>query len=76
MSRSSSFPQNMSFGSVSRLFMSVLYAAVGLAFLFTDLLKDRIAEHRMLIGGVLLGYGIVRLFMWWRWNKAQEQAKG
>ncbi len=65
----------MSFGSISRLFMSVLYAGVGLAFLCTDLLKDRITENRVLIGGVLLGYGIVRLFMWWRWHKAQEQAK-
>lgn len=55
--------------------MSALYAAVGLAFLCTDMLKDRIPEHRMLIGGVLLGYGILRLFMWWRWHKAQEHAK-
>lgn len=62
----------MSFGSISRLAMSVLYSTVGLAFLFTDVLSDRIAEHRTLIGGVLLGYGILRLFMWWRWYKSQQ----
>jgi predicted MFS family arabinose efflux permease len=67
--------QPMSFGSISRLFMSVLYVVVGLAFLCTDMLKDRIAEKRMVIGGVLLAYGIVRLFMWWRAHKAPEQAK-
>lgn len=53
--------------------MSLLYAAAGLAFLCTDLLKSRIAEHRTLIGGVLLGYGIIRLFLWWRWYRAQER---
>lgn len=63
----------MSFASISRLAMSLLYAAAGLAFLCTDLLKSRIAEHRTLIGGVLLGYGIIRLFLWWRWYRAQER---
>ncbi|MBL7950212.1 MAG: hypothetical protein JNM62_00715 [Flavobacteriales bacterium] len=65
----------MSFGNISRLLMSLLYVCGGGMFLFTDMLKDRISQNRMPIGGVLLGYGIVRLFMWWRWYKAQEQAK-
>ena len=63
----------MSFGSISRLFMSAFYAVAGLLFLFTDVLKDTIADHRALIGGILLGYGVLRFFLWQRWNKTQQQ---
>lgn len=55
--------------------MSLLYTALGAALLFTNALKDRITEHRMLFGGLLLGYGLVRLFMWWRGYKAQRGEK-
>lgn len=63
----------MSFGSISRLFMSALYIVVGLVFLFTDVLKDRFPEHRQVIGGVLVGYGIIRFVLWQRWNKTRQQ---
>lgn len=63
----------MSFGSISRLFMSAFYLIGGCVLLFTDVFADRIADHRMVIGGVLVGYGILRFFLWQRWNKAQQQ---
>ncbi|MBL7954648.1 MAG: hypothetical protein JNJ91_06390 [Flavobacteriales bacterium] len=65
----------MSFGSISRLFMSAFYAVAGLLFLLTDVLQETIPEHRYLIGGVLLGYGVLRFFLWQRWKKAQQQER-
>lgn len=52
--------------------MSALYTVAGLIFLFTDVFADRIAEHRVLIGALLLGYGIMRLVLWRRWQKNQQ----
>ncbi len=63
----------MSFGSITRLFMSTLYTAAGGGFLFTDMVRDKVPDNRLIIGGLLLGYGLLRFYMWYRWNKAQGQ---
>ena len=62
----------MTLGSISRLFMSTLYAAVGAGFLCTNLVRDKVPENRIVIGGLLLGYGLLRFYMWHRWNQAQR----
>ncbi len=63
----------MSFESISRLFMSAFYLIAGCVLLFTDLFADRITDYRNEIGGVLIGYGILRFFLWQRWNKSQQE---
>lgn len=63
----------MTFGSIARLFMSAVYAGVGCGFLFTDMVRDKVPENRLIIGGLLLGYGVLRFYMWQRWNKAQRR---
>jgi hypothetical protein len=47
------------------LFMSVFYIACGCVLLFTDALKDVITQWRTAIGAVLVGYGLVRLVIWY-----------
>lgn len=45
--------------------MSVVYILCGCALLFTDALKHSIVYYRNVIGGVLVGYGALRLIMWY-----------
>lgn len=45
--------------------MSVVYILAGCALLFTDALKNSIVHYRNIIGGVLMGYGVLRLVMWY-----------
>lgn len=45
--------------------MSVVYILFGCALLFTDVLKNSIVHYRNVIGGVLVGYGALRLIMWY-----------
>lgn len=63
----------MSFGNVSRLVMSAFYTLAGLALLFTDVLADTITTYRSLIGGVLVGYGLLRSVLWWQWRQRQAR---
>lgn len=55
------------------LAMSALYFALGILFLFTDVLQDRIPTYRIPLGLVLLTYGIGRAWIWKR-KYAQEQS--
>ena len=49
--------------------MSVTYIALGGVLLFTQLGDHLISEQRKLFGGLLLGYGLFRGFLWWkRWR--------
>lgn len=48
------------------LVMSGIYVLAGCAFLFTDALVALIPRYRLPIGLVLLGYGVVRFFLWRR----------
>lgn len=48
------------------LAMSVLYVLAGCAFLFTNAFLQLIPNYRLLIGLLLLGYGVVRAYLWRR----------
>lgn len=48
------------------LFMCVFYAGVGASFLFTDAFGEVIPRFRTGIGLLLLGYALVRGYMWRR----------
>lgn len=54
------------------LAMSVFYLVMGLLFLTTDVLIGPLPHYRPAIGGVLLGYGLLRGWMWFR--KRQNEA--
>ncbi len=54
------------------LAMSVLYVLAGCAFLFTDAFVQLIPKYRLVLGLLLLGYGVVRAYMWRR--KYADQA--
>lgn len=41
--------------------MAIFYMAFGFFMAFTDVLKDRLPNYRLLIGGILMGYGVFRL---------------
>lgn len=56
------------------LAMSVFYAVLGVLFLATDVLAEALPHYRPAIGAVLLGYGLVRGWMWYR--KRRGQATG
>lgn len=62
----------MPFSRILRLVMSAFYAVVGLLFLLTDVLADRIPDHRTVLGAVLLGYGLLRLVMWLRGRRSHR----
>lgn len=48
------------------LAMSVLYVLAGCAFLFTHAFARLIPNYRIAIGLLLLGYGVVRAYIWRR----------
>lgn len=54
------------------LAMSLIYVAAGALLLFTDLFAAEIVRFRVPLGLVLVGYGILRWFMW-RKKQAQEE---
>jgi hypothetical protein len=53
--------------------MSVFYAVLGVLFLATDVLAEALPHYRPAIGAVLLGYGLVRGWMWYRKRRNQAQ---
>jgi hypothetical protein len=56
------------------LVMSVFYLAVGLGFLFTDMLIEWVPQWRTAIGAVIAGYGLLRGYMWWRKHAPGSEA--
>jgi hypothetical protein len=55
------------------LAMSLVYVLFGCLFLFTDFLYWQIMRYRVPLGLVLLGYGILRTFMWRRKNMQSQE---
>ncbi len=55
------------------LAMSALYVLAGCVFLFTNALVELIPRFRSPLGLLLLGYGVVRAYMWRR--KYADQAR-
>lgn len=52
----------------------MVYIALGSLLLFTQLGSHVIAVQRSLIGGLLLGYGLLRGFLWYRKTKSATSA--
>lgn len=48
------------------LIMSAIYLVVGLLLLSDQTFFSQISRYRMPMGGLLVGYGVMRGFMWWR----------
>ena len=48
------------------LAMSVFYIVCGAVIMFTDAFIRLIPNYRVALGGVLVGYGALRLWMWYR----------
>jgi prepilin signal peptidase PulO-like enzyme (type II secretory pathway) len=48
------------------LAMAVVYMALGLALLVTNVLQHVVPNYRSALGAVLLGYGAIRLWSWYR----------
>jgi len=40
--------------------MTLIYAGIGVVFLFTGFLSDMLPDNRKLVGGVFLGYSVFR----------------
>lgn len=40
--------------------MTLIYAGIGVVFLFTDFLLNMLPDKRMLVGGIFLGYSVFR----------------
>lgn len=53
--------------------MSVVYIASGGLLLFTDLANNIITVQRSVIGGLLMGYGLLRGYLWYRKGKTPSQ---
>lgn len=54
--------------------MSVVYIALGSLLLFTTVGDYVIPVRKPLIGGLLLGYGLLRGFLWYRKGRAAKAA--
>jgi len=48
------------------LIMSTLYVLAGCLILFTDALAENIRGFRLPLGILLIGYGVVRAYLWRR----------
>lgn len=40
--------------------MTLIYAGIGIVFLFTDFLSNMLPDNRKLVGGIFLGYSVFR----------------
>ena len=60
---------------VLRIAMPVVYIAAGAALLTTPVLADSITRYRPVLGGILLGYGLLRVFMWWNKRRKEPAAE-
>jgi|GEM_PF-1141802 hypothetical protein len=56
------------------LFMPVFYSGAGAVLLFTDAMADTVGVYRRALGGVLLGYGLLRAILVWRSYRRKQVA--
>jgi hypothetical protein len=42
------------------ILMTLIYAGIGVVFLFTDFLSNMLPDNRKLVGGIFLGYSVFR----------------
>ncbi len=57
------------------LVMSTLYVLAGCLFLFTDVLAEQISTFRVPLGLMLVGYGVVRAYLWRRKYADQHESE-
>ena len=57
------------------LVMSTLYVLAGCLFLFTDVLAEQIGTFRVPLGLMLVGYGVVRAYLWRRKYADQPESE-
>lgn len=57
------------------LVMSTLYVLAGCLFLFTDVLAEQISTFRAPLGLMLVGYGVVRAYLWRRKYADQPESE-
>lgn len=57
------------------LVMSTLYVLAGCLFLFTDVLAEQISTFRVPLGLMLVGYGVVRAYLWRRKYADQPESE-
>lgn len=53
------------------LLMSLFYLGLGALFLFTTIWIEAIPSYRMALGAAFVGYGALRMWMWFRKRKQE-----
>lgn len=66
----------MSLRTLLNLIMPVFYFVVGGVLLATDVLSDTIGQYRMGLGVLLLSYGALRAFLFWRRSNQHDASEG
>ena len=56
------------------LAMSAIYLVAGAAIALTNVALDLIPRWRTALGAVLIGYGIVRMLLWYRKDRRQRES--
>ena len=64
----------MSLRELFGLFMPLFYIVVGVILLAADASFQAISRYRPVLGGLLLGYGLLRAFLLWRKHRIQRRA--
>jgi hypothetical protein len=62
----------MGFKEGFALAMSAVYVLCGILIGFTDVARELIPRFRPALASVLIGYGILRFYLWWRKRKREE----
>ena len=57
------------------LVMSTLYVLAGCLFLLTDVRAEQISTFRVPLGLMLVGYGVVRAYLWRRKYADQHESE-
>jgi len=65
----------MSLRTLLNLIMPVFYIVVGGVLCTTDVLSDTIGQYRMGLGVLLLSYGGLRAFLFWRKRNQQDDTE-
>ena len=64
----------MGFKEGFALAMSAVYVLCGVLVGFTDVAAELIPRYRPALAVVLIGYGILRFYLWWRKRKREDAA--
>ena len=62
----------MGFKDGFALAMSAVYVISGVLVGFTATARELVPHYRHAIASVLIGYGLLRFFLWWRKHKSED----